>query len=298
MYFFILLYPNISLETSSTDHLFLHLRITTMSTLRSALDTMSTYVDTLIAHARGRPFLSAIAVGFIPLLSHIIPSYHGFLALGRGGMPYNFLGYMIQAAAQPIGRKDVTSLAPYTNPKAIAEFGAHGRESFIGDAPLPERRGSRPEVPTYVAPQRQITETRDHTVVARMNAILEDLARQNPDLLAIQPSSLEGKDYMALWLKPGIQIPGYLKRSTGGELFHVHIEGSSHTLLNLADAETAIRTEWAQRHMLSGVTLSWTYVMIYAPRDEDELAVWKRFVGAAVGFVATWVDKEANLEGL
>jgi hypothetical protein len=42
----------------------------------------------------------------------------------------------------------------------------------------------------------------------------------------------------------------------------------------------------AERHPLSGVLMPWGYVMLYAPRDDDELEVWKRLVVAGCRFVS------------
>ena len=256
------------------------------------LDKWLPQLNSIVAYARSRPLLTTVAISAIPLLSHAIASYRGFIAVGRGGIPNNIFGWLIQLAGQPIGWRNMTSLEPYHDPKAIAQFGPHGRKSFLGDAPLPQRRGDRPEVPTYVAPQRQTSETCREADVERLNLILADVANQNSDLLAIRNSVLELKDSMALWLNVDVvSPPSYLARATKGELFHVHHEGSAHTILSLADAEAAVRQGWAQRHKLSGVTLPLSYVLIYAPRDDDEVQIWRRFVGAAVGFAAANLGK-------
>jgi len=58
--------------------------------------------------------------------------------------------------------------------------------------------------------------------------------------------------------------------------------------LSLVDAEEAVVKGWAERHPLSGVRkmLPWSYVLVYAPRDDDEYDVWTRLAVAACRFVS------------
>ncbi|KAK5989624.1 hypothetical protein PT974_07878 [Cladobotryum mycophilum] len=253
----------------------------------------------LWSYLRRRPILALSAIALAPLASHIIPSYRGYLELGPGGLPYNFLGYSIQAALQPFSFGDTTDPVPFSNPKVFAAHGSHGRGRFLGEGPLPRRRGDRPVVPSYVAPQRQTTDKGDETVMSHLNAYLSELANQKPTLLIIKASVLESKDYRALHLNDN--LPNYLAKTTKGEIVHVHQEASSHMVLSLADAEEATRTGWAERHKLSGKLgrLPLSYVLIYAPRDDDEFEVWKRLVHAAIGFTTapeTATDAEKQTE--
>ncbi|KAH6607060.1 hypothetical protein Trco_003373 [Trichoderma cornu-damae] len=125
----------------------------------------------------------------------------------------------------------------------------------------------------------------DAALISRMNSHLSDLATSRPEALAVKPSGLEAKENPALWLV-GAPLPKYLAKGTKGEIVHVHPEASSHMVLSLKDAEEAMAKGWAELHPLSGV-MGWLplpYVMIYAPRDEEEFGVWTKFVDAAVAF--------------
>lgn len=55
-----------------------------------------------------------------------------------------------------------------------------------------------------------------------------------------------------------------------------------------------IEKGWGERHPLSGVSniipLPKEYLIIYAPRDEEELEVVERIMLAAVGFMTTSPD--------
>lgn len=127
----------------------------------------------------------------------------------------------------------------------------------------------------------------DHSDAPRIEMMKLDLAErvtQHAELLTLAPSRLEGPKHQALWIAEAAEKPAYLAKSTRGEFAHVHPDGSSHLVLSLADAEVATAKGWAERHMLSGVILPLNYVLIYAPRDEEEFQVWKKLLAAAIAF--------------
>jgi hypothetical protein len=77
---------------------------------------------------------------------------------------------------------------------------------------------------------------------------------------------------------------------------HVHHQdGSTHVTLSLADAEEVLAKGWGRRHKLSGVAgkIPYTYLLIYAPRDEEEFEVWKGVVTAGCRFVVGRHDLRA-----
>lgn len=72
------------------------------------------------------------------------------------------------------------------------------------------------------------------------------------------------------------------------EFFHCHAtaEGSSHAILSATDASLVIERGWAERHGLSGRALGFplTYVMIFAPRGEDEVKIVGMIARAAARY--------------
>lgn len=63
-------------------------------------------------------------------------------------------------------------------------------------------------------------------------------------------------------------------------------DGSMHVVLSPLDAKLVIEKGWGQRHGLSGTKLMWIgYLLVYAPRNEEELVIVKRILGAAVEFM-------------
>lgn len=245
--------------------------------------------------------LTALAVALalsVPTASYALKSYRGYLALGPGGMPYNPLGWAIQGLLQLIASWDTRSPAPFRKPRNQKAYEPHGTTPFLAGPPndLPHRDGDRPAVPGYVAPQRQVTQQGGEDTRARMTAFLGALAGRNPGLLVLRPSGLEGVGTPAVWLDPAVETPRYLG-ATRGELAHVHPEASSHVTVSLADAEELTRKGWAERHRLSGVAgIPLGYVMIYAPRDEAELEVWKGVIRAGLLFVAAGAGREVFVD--
>lgn len=250
------------------------------------LRLVANYQQIITQFFQQRPYVASSALGLglaaIPVISHIIRSYRGYLALGPGGLPYNFLGWSIQAIAQPFARHDVRESHPFADPRITEGFVPHGRTSFLEE--IPARRGQRPEVPSYVAPQRQMNDHSDASRTEAMKAHVAESVSQHPELLTLASSGLEGPKHKAIWLGETAKKPAYLAKATKGEFAHVHPDGSSHLIMSLADAEVVTAKGWAERHMLSGVMLPLSYMLIYAPRDEEEFQVWKKFLAASVAF--------------
>ncbi|KAL7948077.1 hypothetical protein V8C42DRAFT_316612 [Trichoderma barbatum] len=240
--------------------------------------------SSLLFHIRNHPIIITSAIAIIPLATLAMPSYRGFIDLGPGGLPHNVFGWLLQGALRPFTLKSTLDHTVLQKPGVSPPYEPHGNTRFL-QGPLAQRRGDRPFIPDYVAPQRQATEKGDEALINRMNGYLRDLTSRHPEALTVKASGLEARDNPALWLI-GTPLPKYLAKSTKGEIVHVHPEASSHMILSLADAEEAMAKGWAEFHPLSGV-MGWIplpYVMVYAPRDEEEFGVWTKFVDAAVAF--------------
>ncbi|KAJ4397589.1 hypothetical protein N0V93_001821 [Gnomoniopsis smithogilvyi] len=238
----------------------------------------------------------------IPALSYAVSSYRGYLALGRGGVPYNVFGWALQGLLQILATRDTRDPSPFTKPKNRRSTEPHGSKTFF-DRPIPERGGDRPTVPGYVAPQRQTTQRPSDVEVMtkRMRAYLDGLLIHNTGILVLKPSKLEGVGTPAVFLDTSsgtTELPGFM-RGLKGETAHVHPECSSHITLSMADAEEVVRKGWAERHRLSGVgPLPWSYVLIYAPRDDEEFEVWKGIMKAGLRFVCTGAGRDLVTDGV
>lgn len=276
----------------------------------SVLSSVTAQVHHLMDHLpsslrqspRAAVALAVTALGLsVPTFSYAVSSYRGFLALGPGGMPYNVVGWAIQGLLQLLAKWDTRDPSPFARPENRRPTEPHGSKSYFPSV-VPERAGARPDVPGYVAPQRQMDQRPADVEVMRqrMTAYLEALVAENPGVLVLQPSKLEGVGTPALWLdtSPGAkELPAFI-RGLKGETAHVHPECSSHITVSMVDAEEVVRKGWAERHRLSGVAfMPWSYVLIYAPRDEGEFEVWKDIMRAGVKFVCTGAEREVNVLG-
>ncbi|KAI6087253.1 hypothetical protein F4821DRAFT_116417 [Hypoxylon rubiginosum] len=223
--------------------------------------------------------------GAVPLLSRILSDYRAWYALGPNGLPLNPFGYLFQALASPFARLDTRVPAPYDVAKVSQKYGALTLQSFL-PTPLSPRPGPRPEVPTFVGPQRQTTQQATPPTRAAQEAFLHAFSAANPSRIVVRPSNLEGPLFNSLWLvDDGVPVRDEIKR-LHREFAHPHGEGSTHLVLSLSDAKAAIEMGWAERHRMSGVggLMPWGFVLIYAPRDEGEMEVWKRFVLASARY--------------
>lgn len=247
--------------------------------------------------------LPTIAVGAVTLtIASLFPrtrrSYNNWYALGPAGfVPHNILGWIVQGLMAVIAKGETLDTSPFRDPKVLRLYdGLDGQSSFLPSSPLPKR--SRPNVPFVVFPQRQTDHSAPESIVQQMEAYLHALASANASLLQVKGSRLEGIGNPALYLASGRSHP-LLTARMQGEIVHRHYEGSSHMVLSLADAELVLLKGWGERFRLSGVVVPWTYTMVYAPRDEEELEAWKGLVLASARFMyATAREEVQDLKGV
>jgi hypothetical protein len=133
-------------------------------------------------------------------------------------------------------------------------------------------------------------------------------AKQHPNLLEIQKSKYE-RLHDALFVSSAIlgntdsNIPA-TARIARGELGHFHSDLSVHLYLSQPDARHIIEKKWAERHRLSVPKTSWfknrfgvadTYLMIYGPRNEDEMEVLRIVLENSIRYM-TGVDDVHEIE--
>lgn len=248
------------------------------------MSTINLHLRTVASTLTSTTFLASTAalVGATALFC-VYLDYHNYCSLGSHGLPGNFRGYKTQLQMSKYARKDVTIPAPYNVEDIKREYGPYATTSFL-NTPLQNRKGPRPQIPNFVAPQRQVSDTASSEMKMGMNLHLDALVKINGKLLQRELSRLEGP-VPAVQLHPSLPIPPFLER-TLGEMIHIHPpDGSTHVVLSLEDSKTVIEIGWGQRHRLSGgQMLPWNYTLIYAPRNEEEYKTWKGIVEAAARF--------------
>jgi hypothetical protein len=155
--------------------------------------------------------------------------------------------------------------------------GKMGGKEMSGSV-LPERSGPRPRT----------TPTNPHTQLEQnpVGEVVEELARRVFALPGVQerPSAISVPGARALWLSEDVPAGPQEAFMIGREFAHIHPmpDGSMHAALPLEVAQEAIRKGWAEQHPVARMgRIPPNVVMIYAPRDAEEIEVVAGFVAEA-----------------
>jgi hypothetical protein len=244
--------------------------------------------------------------------------YRAFLALGPGGTPADFFGYLRVKFLSLFALRDTCQPAPMS----AVLFPQTGYLSK-----LPWRDGQRPVV-KGIAPQRQQNQRPPKAVFAHLERTIDALAaspnhqlmqgtscfeKHGPGLFAIHPRAFAFSSYYSL-------IPAVAKRTQDAsclapsntlrfahapvqrerrrpsncphEVCHAHpSDGSLHMTLHPADAKLVLERGWGERHPLARG--GWLerfvpsgFVLVYAPRTLDEVDIIERMIKAAIWWIA------------
>ncbi|TKA67414.1 hypothetical protein B0A55_09090 [Friedmanniomyces simplex] len=210
----------------------------------------------------------------LPFLLHLHQEYLAFLALGPGGTPTTFVGFLRVKALGLFALSD-----PYA-PAPIPQRFRGTRGYLVG---LPKRLPPRPFT-RGIAPHRQVTQKATSAHYQQLARAIEALAISNPPHLRIGTSCFEKHG-------TGLFSTSPAKRTCGGEICHAHpSDGSMHLTLHPADEALVLEAGWGERHPLARG--GWFerfvprgFLMVYAPRSEEEVGVVVGIVRAAAWFV-------------
>jgi len=233
------------------------------------------------------PWVSIILFLSLTIFSHVVRSdYNNFCALGPGGTPSTIPGYL---------RIKFLGLFAIHNPYTPIPIPTHLNRTPYLNSKLSHREGARPKV-RGIAPHRQLDQKISPDLFVKLRKAITDMGSRSPGLLN-GTSCLEKHG-------PGLfaAAPVNRTRHCSGEVCHAHpSDGSMHLTLHPADAALVLSQAWGERHPLSSG--GWLarfvppgFVLIYAPRNEEEIEVVTRIVAAAVWWVAG-VDVEGEGEG-
>ncbi|KAF8448549.1 hypothetical protein BGX38DRAFT_1067071, partial [Terfezia claveryi] len=210
--------------------------------------------------------------------------YQAFISLGRGGVPWNFYGYLFITAHRPLTIRSV--LLHPTVPTHLTNKG------HLTPSSLPTRPGLRPVVKGII-PQRQTTQQGTPITFALTHAALSALANAYPTKCRAAESQLEfhSKGLHSLIDRTGNPTSRKLCRES--EICHVHaVDGSMHVEVHPEDAKIIIDKGWGERHPLAngwapmGKFLAEGFMLVYAPRNLEEVEVVMRIVGAGMGWAS------------
>jgi hypothetical protein len=216
---------------------------------------------------RGRPGWAALAAAV--LAAWVVRDYRGWVALGPGGLPHTPRGWLTMTAL----RARTWRVDPFDTTRWS------GTGHLTG--PLPVRPGPRPKVARYPIPHRQLDQFPGPEFTSTLT--IASFVATRP-ALTVRRSHFE-KHNDAAFGRPAHEDG----RASGGEIGHVHADGSLHVVLAAADAAQAIENRWGQAHPAEGraAGLPPAYVLLYAPRTPDEAAVAERLLDAAAAHMTT-----------
>lgn len=207
--------------------------------------------------------------------------YRRWRALGPGGLPYNVVGWAIASALRPLKREALS-------PAIYAEIAAPAPWTRVRRDALPARREPRPPVSSHPIPHRQLGQRPAAAVIAQTFALVRNMPVELPGALTLGRSVFERRGEALFCAQPASAAPWL--RAARGEVAHVHAQdGSLHAVLHPQDAAQVIEAGWGERHPLCGVPLlgiPLTYLLIYAPRNAEELAVVGEIVRRASEFAS------------
>ena len=135
---------------------------------------------------------------------------------------------------------------------------------------LPPRIGPKPTTTDY-APHEQL----DQNPTSETYALLKDKAFSFP-LVERRPSIISVPGAEALWLKKVPEQGCAEAFMRGNEFAHVHppYDGSMHAMLPLEAVRDLLKKGWGEMHPLVRTgALPQTSVMVFGPRDEEELEI-------------------------
>lgn len=161
----------------------------------------------------------------------------------------------------------------------MTEPGTPARETLERRPPLPTRRGERPQVHQGM-PHSQI----DVEPVAAVNLELFRRAFALPGV-SNEATVVSVPGARALWLDESIPLARAEAVMAGREFAHVHPDGSLHLSLPPERAREAVATGWAELHPLARRSGNESLVLLYTPRDFEELEVVMDLITDAWSYV-------------
>ncbi|KAH8195309.1 hypothetical protein TruAng_010532 [Truncatella angustata] len=152
---------------------------------------------------------------------------------------------------------------------------------------LPIRATRRPKLMPRILPQRQVPERVLSTASqSRLHNIVTSLAAAHPEVFEVKPSHTEGRTTEGLYARRDLDTLNPIARDPilDHEIAHAHpSDDSLHVWLGDRDAAQVVEKGWGQRFCLPFVNKGW--VMIYAPRNLEEVEVVEQIVKAAAQFI-------------
>ena len=145
---------------------------------------------------------------------------------------------------------------------------------------LPTRAGERPR--TGELPHLQLSDQSPRPIYERMAQWgLVEIPEETP-MVRHRPTMISVPTTRALWLDESVPASenAFMPPRGSREFAHLHADGSWHLVVDESLVSTILDAGWGERHPWydQGVL----EVMVYAPRDEQELRIVQQLVVASI----------------
>ncbi|EIN10490.1 hypothetical protein PUNSTDRAFT_43384 [Punctularia strigosozonata HHB-11173 SS5] len=197
----------------------------------------------------------------------VLYDYMTWVSSGTGGIPPTPYGYLRSTKLwmkQLLGATYLRDSRPLENEPAL---------QFLPLGSIPPRRGGRPQMRARPLPHRQIVDELSSDIKEQILALTERVHEDYPRITLVRPSRAGGETSVAIYANP--DLPTLNKAPADAlqcEIAHAPPEdGAFHVLLSPADAVQVIRAYWGEQFAIPD--LSPGYILVYAPRDGEELEI-------------------------
>ncbi|OWZ74448.1 hypothetical protein AYX14_00095 [Cryptococcus neoformans] len=118
-----------------------------------------------------------------------------------------------------------------------------------------------------------------------LHHLASKLQSEHPDILNLAPSKTEGGTGDAIYAKEDLPTLNPKAKQVAYEIAHVHpADNSLHVHLSPRDAKKLIEKSWAERFPVHELGPP-QWIMVYAPRNKEEIDLVEKIMKAAVGWV-------------
>ncbi|KAK6204164.1 hypothetical protein LQW54_008398 [Pestalotiopsis sp. IQ-011] len=232
-----------------------------------------------VSVVRTNPVATGLITTAAISIAWTIKDFTDWTSFGTGGTPPTWAGYWRMTKLRVkalLANDDLLDTSVYrrsSGPKYLTS--------------LPKRGSPRPRLMPRILPQRQVPDRVLSTASrARLHDMVNALAAERPDVLEVRPSHTEGKTTDGLYARAGRPELNPIARDKilDHEIGHAHpSDDSLHVWISDRDAIEVVEKGWGQRFCLPFVEKGW--VMVYAPRNMDEVEVVESILRAAAQYI-------------
>ncbi|ORX94215.1 hypothetical protein BCR34DRAFT_608344 [Clohesyomyces aquaticus] len=203
--------------------------------------------------------------------------FRSWKAFGTGGTPPTVQGYV------KIRRWGLWLLFHGDNLLDASPIPDEG-PSYLSKSDVPPRSGQRPKLTRWTLPQRQFREPITPKALETLFNLIPSTASAFSKTIRHGPSKTEGGTGPAIYVKPDVETINPAAHKIFYEVAHVHpAENSLHVYVAPRDARLVVEAGWGQRFPVTWLAPP-SWIMVYAPRNEEEVEIVRKIVKAAAMF--------------